>query len=187
MPLDRHPPVIRTLHPADWPVYRALRLRALGDAPEAFGSTFAEESQRTDEAWAARLAAPALGAHRQGWPFVAELDGAPVGLAWVKLDAQDAATASLYQVWVAPEARDRGVGAALVKAAIAWARARRAHALHLDVTAGDGAAARLYRRLGFVDAGMPVARPDTGLSEQAMVLTLGAQDVSYGLRVSGEI
>lgn len=174
MAFDHPPPVIHTLHPADWPVYRTLRLRALADAPEAFGSTFAEESQRTDDAWAARLAAPALGAHQQGWPFAAELDGAPVGLAWVKLDAQDAATASLYQVWVAPEARGRGVGAALLEAAIAWTRARRANALHLHVTAGDGAAARLYRRLGFVDAGVPVPRPGTALSEQAMVLTLGA-------------
>jgi ribosomal protein S18 acetylase RimI-like enzyme len=187
MPLDRHPPAIRTLHPADWPVYRALRLRALADAPAAFCSTYAEESQRGDDAWAARLAAPALGAHQQGWPFAAELDGTPVGLAWVKLDAQDGASASLYQVWVAPEARGRGVGAALVEAAIAWARARRAHALQLQVTSGDGAAARLYRRLGFVDAGAPVPRPGSGLSEQAMVLTLGAQGVSDWLRVRGEM
>ena len=52
-------PSIRTLHPADWPLYRDLRLRALLDAPYAFGSTYAEESKRTDDAWAARLAAPA--------------------------------------------------------------------------------------------------------------------------------
>jgi GNAT superfamily N-acetyltransferase len=170
MPLDRHPPAIRTLHPADWTVYRALRLRALADAPDAFCSTLAEESQRPDDVWAARLAAPALGAHQQGWPFVAELDGTPVGLAWVKMEG---AGASLYQVWVAPEARGRGVGAALLDAAIAWARTRHAHALHLTVTAGDGAAARLYRRSGFVDVGSPVPRADTALSEQAMVLALG--------------
>lgn len=177
MPLDRYPPVIRTLHPADWPVYRDLRLRALADAPDAFCSTYAEESQRTGDAWTARLAAPALGAHQQGWPFAAELDGTPVGLAWVKMDAVSAgsaATASLYQVWVAPEARGRSVGAALVKAAVAWARARRAQALRLDVTSGDGAAARLYRRMGFVDDGAPVPRPGSALSEQAMVLALAA-------------
>ena len=172
MPLDRHPPAIRTLHPADWPVYRDLRLRALADAPYAFCSTYAEESQRGDDAWTARLAAPALGAYQQGWPFAAELDGTPVGLAWVKMDAGNAASASLYQVWVAPEARGRGVGAALINAAIEWARARRAHVLRLDVTAGDGAAARLYRRMGFVDDGAPVRRPGTTVSEQAMVLAL---------------
>jgi ribosomal protein S18 acetylase RimI-like enzyme len=82
-------------------------------------------------------------------------------------------TASLYQVWVAPEARGRGIGAALLDAAITWARAHRAHALHLSVTAGDGAAARLYRRTGFVDVGAPEPRPGTALFEQAMVLALG--------------
>jgi ribosomal protein S18 acetylase RimI-like enzyme len=163
-------PLIRTLHPDDWSVYRDLRLRALAEAPYAFCSTYAEESRRTDEAWAARLAAPALGAHRQAWPFVAELDGTPVGLSWVKMEG---VTASLYQVWVAPEARGRGIGAALLDAAITWARARRAQALHLGVTAGDGAAARLYRRTGFVDVGAPEPRPGTALFEQAMVLALG--------------
>jgi ribosomal protein S18 acetylase RimI-like enzyme len=160
---------IRTLHPDDWPVYRDLRLRALAEAPYAFCGTFAEESQRTDDAWAARLAAPALGAYQQGWPFAAQLDGTPVGLSWVKMEG---AAASLYQVWVAPEARGRGVGAALLDAAITWARARKANALHLSVTSGDGAAARLYRRAGFVDVGAPTPRPGTALFEQAMVLAL---------------
>jgi GNAT superfamily N-acetyltransferase len=167
---------IRTLRPGDWTIYRDLRLAALADSPQAFGSTLAEESKRPDDAWAARLAAPALGAYRQGWPFIAVLDGTPVALAWVKLDVPDAPTASLYQVWVAPQARGRGVGAALLDAAITWARERRATALHLGVTAGDGAAMRLYRRAGFVDVGAPVPRAGTELSEQAMVLALAPGD-----------
>lgn len=172
MPRDPNPLAIRTLQPDDWPVYRDLRLRALADSPQAFCATFAEESTRADDVWAARLAAPALGAHRQGWPFMAALDNAPVGLAWVKLDGPDAASASLYQVWVAPEARGRGVGAALLDAAVAWARNRGARALHLGVTTGDTAAARLYRRAGFVAVGAPERRPGTDLSEQAMMLAL---------------
>jgi GNAT superfamily N-acetyltransferase len=174
------PPAIRTLHPDDWPVYRDLRLAALAESPQAFGSTLAEEAARPDDAWAARLAAPALGDYRHAWPFCAELDGTPAGLAWVKLDAPDAAGASLYQVWVAPHARGRGVGAALLDAAIAWARVRRATALHLGVTAGGGAAARLYRRAGFLDVGAPVPRAGTDLAEQAMVLALWNQGADPG-------
>jgi ribosomal protein S18 acetylase RimI-like enzyme len=86
----------------------------------------------------------------------------------------EGAHASIYQVWVAPEARGRGVGAALLDAAITWARARKAAEVRLDVTAGDGAAARLYRRMGFVDVGAPVPMPGRTTFEQAMVLTLGA-------------
>ena len=164
-------PAIRTLHPDDWPIYRDLRLRALADAPEAFCSTHAEEAQRTDDVWAARLAAPALGSHLQGWPFAAEVDGTPVGLAWVKMEG---AHASVYQVWVAPEARGRGVGAALLDAAINWARARNAKEVRLDVTSGDGAAARLYRRMGFVDTGAPVPMAGRSTFEQALVLRLDA-------------
>jgi ribosomal protein S18 acetylase RimI-like enzyme len=169
MPRDPNPPTIRTLHPDDWPVYRGLRLRALADSPQAFSASFAEESTRADDVWAARLAAPALGAHKQGWPFAAEVDGTPVGLAWVKMEGEHA---SVYQVWVAPEARGRGVGAALLDAAIHWARARKASELRLDVTAGDGPAARLYRRMGFADVGEPVPMAGRTTFEQTMVLPL---------------
>lgn len=163
--------IVRRLRADEAALFKTLRLRALADAPQAFGSTHAEESQRTDDIWAARLAAPALGSHLQGWPFAAEVDGQPVGLAWVKMDG---AAAWVYQVWVAPEARGRGVGAALLDAAITWARARKAAEVRLDVTAGDGAAARLYRRMGFVDVGAPVPMPGRTTFEQAMVLKLGA-------------
>jgi ribosomal protein S18 acetylase RimI-like enzyme len=168
---DHDMPAIRTLHPDDWPIYRDLRLRALADAPHAFCSSLTEESGRTDDVWAARLAAPALGAYQQGWPFAAEVDGAPVGLAWVKMEGGHA---SVYQVWVAPEARGRGVGAALLDAAISWARARKAAEVRLDVTSGDGAAARLYRRMGFVDVGAPVPMAGRTTFEQGMVLALDA-------------
>ena len=163
-------PVIRTLRPADWPVYRDLRLGALAESPHAFGSTHAEESQRPDDVWAARLAAPALGGFRRACPLVAELDGVPVGLMWIKLD--DAGAAGVYQVWVAPRARGRGVGAALLDAALAWARGVRATAVHLDVTVGIGAAERLYARAGFVPVGAPVPQPGRPLFEQAMTLAL---------------
>jgi len=173
MPSNPPSPVIRTLQPADWPVYRDLRLSALAEAPYAFGSTHAEESQRPDDVWAARLAAPALGSYRRACPLVAELAGVPVGLMWVKLDDAGTGTASLYQVWVAPAARGRGVGAALLDAALAWARRVRATAVNLDVTVGNGAAERLYARAGFVPVGAPAPQPGRPQFEQAMTLALG--------------
>jgi ribosomal protein S18 acetylase RimI-like enzyme len=162
-------PAIRTLHPDDWPTYRDLRLRALAESPQAFGSTHADEVQRTDDVWAARLAAPALGAHTQGWPFAAEVDGTPVGLAWVKMEGEHA---SVFEVGVEPGARGSCVCAALVDPSSHWARARKASELRLDVTAGDGAAARLYRRMGFIDVGAPVPMAGRTTFEQAMVLPL---------------
>lgn len=50
---------------------------------------------------------------------------------------------------VAPGWRRRGVGAALMAAARAWASVRRLHKLQLHVRAGNAGAIALYRSLGY--------------------------------------
>jgi ribosomal protein S18 acetylase RimI-like enzyme len=57
---------------------------------------------------------------------------------------------------VAREWRRRGVGSALVAAAIEWARVRGLHKLSLSVFAHNTAAIALYHRLGFVEEGRRV-------------------------------
>lgn len=54
---------------------------------------------------------------------------------------------------VAADWRGRGVGAALVAAAVEWARARRLHKLTLSVFPHNQAAVALYRKFGFVEEG----------------------------------
>lgn len=49
--------VIRPIVPTQWREYRDIRLRALLDSPDAFGSTFAAEAQRSDEQWRVRIEA----------------------------------------------------------------------------------------------------------------------------------
>jgi ribosomal protein S18 acetylase RimI-like enzyme len=67
----------------------------------------------------------------------------------------EADTVQLWGMWVAPEARGRGTGRALVEAVVAWARERGAAAVRLDVTDTERArpAAALYRSLGFAPTG----------------------------------
>ena len=55
----------------------------------------------------------------------------------------------LLGMFVAPAARERGVGAALVEAVVAWARARGAVGLCLWVTATNSPANALYEKCGF--------------------------------------
>ena len=162
---------IRKLIASDWNIYRAIRLRALQDSPDAFAVTYAEQIDRTDQSWESRLAAAAQSAN--DLPLIAELDGAPVGLAWAKVDPADAGIVEVFQVWVAPQARGRGIAAALMRQAAAWARGRGARAVTLGVTSGDTPAVRLYRREGFREVGEAVPlRPGSPLLSQAMRLEL---------------
>ena len=162
---------VRVFKAHEWATYKDLRLRALADSPDAFGSTFASEAQRPDSEWSSRLA-PSDGSARN-LPLVAEFDGQPIGLAWGRIEDSDPELAYLYQVWVMPDYRGLGAGQMLVEAVIAWAEAQQARQLELAVTRGDSPATRLYARLGFEPTGQidPV-RPEADLLEQRMRLTL---------------
>jgi ribosomal protein S18 acetylase RimI-like enzyme len=65
-------------------------------------------------------------------------------------------------MWVAPEARGRGVGDALIDAVLGWARSEKADRVGLDVREGNAPAIRLYERHGFIDVG---PSPDIGPDE----------------------
>jgi GNAT superfamily N-acetyltransferase len=165
---------IRRFASSEWPAYRALRLRSLLDAPDAFGSSYAAEEAWAQELWMARLTAASVSG--RDCPLVAEStgpDGAMLGLLWAKCDADDAGIVNLFQMWVAPEARGRGVAAALVDEAVAWARSIGARRVQLGVVTDNQAAIQLYLRKGFRNAGTPAPiRPGSALLEQAMHLSL---------------
>jgi ribosomal protein S18 acetylase RimI-like enzyme len=164
--------LVRQFAPDEWRLYRTLRLAALAESPDAFGSTLAHELARTDPAWATRLARGAQSAHEL--PLIAQIDSEPAGLAWVWLeDGDPAKPAHLQQMWVTPQTRRQGVGRALLDAAIAWARRVGARAVTLDVTTGNTDAVRLYEAAGFVPTGSERAlRPGSTLRSRAMQLPL---------------
>jgi len=162
---------IRRFTADEWPAYRTIRLRALADAPDAFGSTLAAEEALAPETWAARLARGATSDIDRA--LAAEINGLLVGLAWAKEDGDDPAIVNLFQMWVAPEARGQGVAGALLGEALRWARERGAQAMQLGVTCTNTSAVRLYERAGFVEAGVrEPLRPGSALMEQRMRLTL---------------
>jgi len=162
---------VRAFAPDEWRLYRDLRLRALRESPDAFGSTYAHEAQRSDSEWASRFSR-GVGSPRD-LPLVAELNAEPSGLAWVRIEEDAPAIAHLYQMWVAPTRRRHGAGRALLDAALAWARTAGAHTIVLDVTSGNNDAVRLYERVGFIPTGEPKPlRPGSALRSQSMHLSL---------------
>lgn len=165
---------IRRFTPREWPAYRALRLRSLADAPNAFGSSLALEESWAQALWMARLMAADVSG--RDCPLVAESsgpDGAMLGLLWAKCDADDAGIVNLFQMWVAPEARGCGAASALVDEAVTWARSIGARLVRLGVVVDNRDAIRLYERKGFRNEGEaePI-RPGSAVLEQTMQLTL---------------
>lgn len=165
-------PAIRVLEAHDWATYRDARLRSLADSPDAFGSTLAEELERTPDAWAARLSNAAVSG--QDYPIIAELAEQVAGLVWAKADATTPSMVNVFQMWVAPECRGRGVASALLRTAIAWARSRNARVVQLGVTCGDTSAMRLYIREGFEAFGVPAPLREGSPLSQTMRLAIGA-------------
>jgi ribosomal protein S18 acetylase RimI-like enzyme len=133
---------------------RAVRLRALADAPLAFGSTYEREAAYPPERWAAWASESADGRGQATFLAVDAGSDAVVGLAFTVIDADDGGLAHLFAMWVAPEARRSGAGGALVDAVVGWATDADAERLRTSVTVGNDGAARLYERGGFRDTGV---------------------------------
>lgn len=145
---------IQRLTSAAWQRFQDLRLRALADAPDAFGATLAVAATWSRETWMRQL--------EQMATFAAVEQGADVGVVRGAGDAQRLDTVWLLSMWVAPEARGRGAGDALVRAVVAWARASGASRVVLDVADRNSHAIALYARHGFEPNGtvstLPVPR-----------------------------
>jgi len=154
---------------------RLLRLAALADAPMAFSSTLESEEAFPEQLWHERAERAAVGADRV--TFVAERDGEWIGLATGLANDPDDPNDPrpiLVGMFVAPAARGRGIGHALVEAVVAWARDRRATALIFCVTSTNHSAIKLYTNCGFRRTGQmrPVVHSPS-VTEFQMVRDLG--------------
>jgi ribosomal protein S18 acetylase RimI-like enzyme len=154
----------------DWPIWRSLRLRALTEAPYAFGSKLADWQGAGDlEArWRERLASV---------PFnlAAVLNNCPVGM--VSATEPDLnRTVELISLWVAPSGRGRGVGDCLVEAVVQWAAEQKAVRLALDVREGNQHATKLYLRHCFLESRKLVPRSPEDTPEYRFVRNLASRE-----------
>ena len=151
-------------------LFKAVRLRALQDAPYAFGATYAKESQFDDAEWLRRAGRM----NGEGGVGFLAMDGdAGCGIAGAFLDANDTTRAQLVSMWTAPTHRQRGVGRLLVNEVLRWARLRGGSALLLMVTSNNEPAMRFYEKLGFTRSGRTEPYPnDPAVFEYEMSLPI---------------
>ena len=141
---------IRRLAPDDAPAYRALRMRALWEFPEAFTSSWEEDEKQPMEVWEVRLA----GEHSVFWG--AFDDGqlcAMVGLERERR-AKNRHKATVVGMYVSQEYFGTGMGRALFDELLAGAREMGVEMLVLTVTEGNAVATNFYEAAGFHSFGI---------------------------------
>jgi ribosomal protein S18 acetylase RimI-like enzyme/ketosteroid isomerase-like protein len=168
------PFAIRVLGRADAARFRALRLAALRESPEAFGSTYEEDLLLTDDVVAARLEEATTAPRRVG---LGAVDGDRlVGFVGCVQEAKlkSRHKAFVWGMYVEPAVRGRGVGRALLRELVArvgrWDGVSR---VTLSVVERAGPARALYRSVGFTRFGRePDGMRQDGARDAVEYLTL---------------
>jgi|SRR5579863_2643392 ribosomal protein S18 acetylase RimI-like enzyme len=149
----------------DEEVLRELRIQALTDAPEAFGSTLERELARTVEDWRKWLT--------PGVTFLVLADGKPRGLVAGVYDAADRNVVHLMAMWVQPAVRGSGAANLLVTAVKDWAAEVGASQVRLNVVESNVRARRCYERAGFRATGRRGIVAKSGDTEIEMAWMVG--------------
>ena len=136
--------VVTRIRSDQWRILRDVRLRALEEAPYAFGTTLAEGLKRTDRDWQDMARDHATLSGRAY--FMAYVGDNPCGMAGCYRTAPD--TVVLTAMWVAPEVRGQKIGEQIVRAVIKWAR--EGGATKLEAWVSENNPARFfYQKVGF--------------------------------------
>jgi ribosomal protein S18 acetylase RimI-like enzyme len=144
--------LIRALAPEDAASFTALRLRGLQEFPEAFASSYEEEVHTPVTEVARRLESRPDRA-----VFGAFEEASLVAIVGLQREgmAKLAHKAFVWGMYVAPESRRKGIGAALLRHALAYAGSVvGVRQVSLGVNTRNTAAVLLYRGLGFVQYGL---------------------------------
>lgn len=138
---------IISLKPEEWQQYRDLRLRALKEEPQAFGSTYEKNAQHPDSFWQERIE-DTINKNTQ-WLVFAKLNATLVGMMGAFVE-KEPDTVHVIAAYVAPEARGKGISKMLMKELIKRIIANKIiKKIIVDVNTEQEAAVFLYKNSGF--------------------------------------
>lgn len=149
--------------------WRHIRLEMLRESSEAFGTKL--------EDWENRPLADFIARVQDVSTFAAgRAIGQPLAVAaWQeKMDPRDLKRGWLFSVYARPEARGQGFAEAVIRAALADAKAAGMTSVGLNVVSDNRSAQALYTRLGFVATGRPGVTSEQGVPETEMIVSLPA-------------
>jgi len=132
---------------SDWSIYRAHRLEALLDSPEAYGDTYPLASAWPDGKWQDRVSDDARPLYLafEGDRLVGSMSGG--------LNDEYPETFWLYGLFVTPSARGTNAAKLLMQALAQWCRDEGGESLNLFVTVSQERAIAFYEKIGFVETG----------------------------------
>jgi len=169
--------IIRGLNEADAPAFRALRLRALHEHPEAFGASYEDALATPVEGMAARLR------HDDTWPYnfvLGAFDNTDALIGMIGFMRQSGEKVrhkgAIWGMYVARESVGLGMGRALMERAIVEARQQPGlEQIELTVVSTNEAVRHLYQSVGFIVYGVEPQALKVGgeyVDEDLMVLRL---------------
>jgi len=130
----------------DVALFKEIRLKALKDSPDAYGSTYEASIQRTESSWLEQLATTTSGDLRNT-QFAFDGDNC-IGIAALYREA-DAPAGAIIMMWVAPEYRGTAAASTLVQSLLDWAKKAGHDSVSLSVTDTNDRAIQFYKNCGF--------------------------------------
>ncbi len=134
---------IRLLTKDDWQTWKTIRLEALKNAPEAFGSSYDEEADQSDDDVKSYLSRNTI----FGAFIGSELVGCAGYFTLQQIKMQHRGV--LYSLYVRPTHRGKGIANRLIETVINHAKSRVIQ-LHVTCVTSNPTALRLYQKHGFI-------------------------------------
>ena len=145
---------IRFIRESDVAAFKALRLEALREHPEAYGMDFEEETAQPDSVWNDRVGKAA--GDPSGSIVLADAGEELAGMVgvWRGTGVKTRHEANIWGVYVRPKYRGHKLTDQMIVEALGWCRGGNVRIVRLTVVTCNASAVRCYQRAGFMVCGV---------------------------------
>jgi ribosomal protein S18 acetylase RimI-like enzyme len=153
---------------SDWIDFKEIRLAALKEEPQAFGSSYAKEAAYPDIKWQERLRD---GESKKGIYLFAKLEGKIIGMVMGGRTDEDkhAHLAHIWGTYVNSKAWGKGIGKELVQRVIEeLSKDADVQRIRVEVNAEQKLAIKLYESFGFKQIKTMIMKMGDGLEHQEL-------------------